>query len=48
MHDYMQKVFIQLFSVPLWLNSWADWLCKLGMATSLGEKTVNSNLLNST
>ena len=31
------KVWIQLFSLQLWVNSWADWIFSLGEATSLGE-----------
>ena len=31
------KVWIQLFSLQLWVNSRADWFFCLGEATSLGE-----------
>ena len=31
------KVWIQLFSLQLWVNSWVDWFFSLGEATSLGE-----------
>ena len=31
------KVWIQLFSLQLWVNSRADWFFSLGEATSLGE-----------
>ena len=37
---------IQLFSLQLSLNSKVDWRLNLGMATSLWEGKLNSNLLN--
>ena len=39
------KVWIQLFSLQLWVNSKADWFFSLAEATSLGEGKLNSNLL---
>ena len=33
----LRKVWIELFSLQLWTNSRADWLCNLVMATGLGE-----------
>ena len=40
------KVWIQLFSFQLWVNSRTDWVLQLGETTSLGEGKLNSNLLN--
>ena len=33
----LRKIWIQLFSLQLWVNSRADWFFSLGEATSLGE-----------
>ena len=34
------KVWVQLFSLQLWVNSRADWFFSLGEATSLGERKL--------
>ena len=34
------KVWIQLFSLQLWVNSRTDWFFSLGEATSLGERKL--------
>ena len=42
------KVWIQLFSLQLWLNSRADWILQPWWGNwSRSRKTLNSNLLNS-